>query len=295
MFQEVVFYLTISAIIIAVTSVLMYSFIRVPSMVLGDDFMNMFSVQRTLYVAGRKGGGKTLLSFFVSALAYAKGEVKTIHANVPSVITNRVSIPLQDAVFIVDECQDFISDAGSAKEAEAFIRKLRLRFIMAGVGAPHRSFTKLKCWRVFNGYKIFVPFWVYRWRWEGVDEVEKGTFILLRPDLVYFFYDTQEIPPDDGGLFDALSKTVQMHKLIAQDRIEEDMINHAGRNNGKATGDTETAESDDPVQDSEGVRGVTDAEKIGEAFADLAEGFEDSATKIQRAAESLKKATRKRR
>lgn len=272
------------AVVIAAISTALFLFVRNPTLAMGGDFLGMFDTQRTLYISGVKGGGKTLLSVFLSSLLYAQGKVKFIHANIPSVIVEPVSIPLQDCVFIVDECQEFVSNAKDAKEAEAYIRKFRIKFIMAGVGAPNRIFTKLKAWRVWNGYKFFIPVWVYKWRWEGIREVEQGWFVLLRPDLVYFFYDTEVTPPDDGGLFDALSKTAEMHKQIEREAIEDES-DHTDQQ----------AEDSHRAENVSSIRGLEEAEAIEEAIADAAESFSDTATKIETAAERLSKTLNRRR
>lgn len=293
--------LGIALVFVVSVSAFLYIFVRHPVMVGGGDFMGMFDVQRTLYIAGRKGGGKTLLSFLVAANMYADGKAKYIHSNVPSVLSEPVSLPLEDCCFIVDECQDFMSSAKDAKEAEAFIRKLRIRFIMAGVGAPHRNFTKLKAWRVFNAFKYFIPIYVYNWKWTGIDEVEKGTFFVLRPDLMYFFYDTQTIPPDDGGLFDALAKTVEMHKTVEREMIE---VESYERNTdptdpekspigGEATNEQE--EDSDLTENEGGTRQTEGFETFAETIDDAAQNFEDTGLKIEAAIEKLQRTLGKRR
>lgn len=273
-----------------------YLFIHHPRLWNADDFFGMLLVQRTLYIGGRKGGGKTSLAALLAAQLYAEGHADAIHANIPSVLAEPVGVPVDRAAFIIDEAQRFLKKSQAASDAEAFLRKYKMWLIMPGVGAPHRLLTALWCQRVFNAYRLAIPAWVYRWRWSMNGETEKGWFVVLRPDLLFWSYDTEVVPPDDGGLFDALAQTTAIYEEIERRRlaaqyglIEEEIEDEAATHRGG-----EDSESQDAPENRGGDRGGRKAEELTEALMDAAEAFADSAATIEESARTIKSARRRR-
>lgn len=274
--------------------------VHVPTLWNGTDFVNLILIQRTLYLGGRKGGGKTCLMAFIAALLHKMGRVDTIHFNIPSVLSEPVQVPIERAVFGMDEVQRVLKRATAAADAENFLRKFDMWLLMAGVQPPHRLLTSLRAWRVFNAYTIGIPAWIFRWRYtmEG-EKPDYGWFWLVKPHLVFNFYDTEMVPPDDGGLFEALEQTTAIkeeearQRLIASGEIDNhDNSSTEGPSEGDGAGAAgageaggNATEGQEPGSGSPGrTETVTEAlYEVAEEFGAAAADFQESSRRIQAA------------
>lgn len=245
----------------------LHLFVKTPRLWGGSDFLNMVRVTRTLFLTGRYGGGKTSFAFILASMLFRDGWVDSIHSNVPSVLCSPTFAPVNRCAFVIDEAHAFIDSAKRAKEAAAYLRKWETYLLMPSVFPPHARLTSLWCQRVFNGYVLGLPLWVYKWSIKQHSVSEKGYFVLVKPDTVFGFYDTRAIPPDDGGLFFALEKTQELELQRMGEHVDNATTNQ----------DTDTA---DP--------GNSDAlAEISYTLQDATTGFSDAADTIKEAARRI--------
>ncbi|PJF32187.1 MAG: hypothetical protein CUN51_00735 [Candidatus Thermofonsia Clade 1 bacterium] len=176
---------------------------------LADAFLRMVANYRVVWLSGRFGGGKTSLAVWIAAWLVKNSYARRVVSNIP--ITGRVDpppVPINDSVILLDESWMYVDSWNDVKAYAAFLRKANLYLLLPSVWAPHSRLRILECHRVFNGYVLSLPFWVYRWSLGMASISEKGYFALWMPHLVFGMYDTEYIPKDDGGIVDAIAASI---------------------------------------------------------------------------------------
>lgn len=234
-----------------------------PKILFGGDFFNMVLVTKTLYVGGRFGGGKTALAFILSAELYQRGWIDRILTNVPSVLAEpSAKAPIERCSLVIDEAHQFLDEYERAKHISAYLRKFESFLFCPSVFPPHRRLTVLSCQRIYNGYTLGLPLWVYKWQCVLGFVKEEGYFCVLRPDKIFGYYDTSGIPSNDGGIFKALHETFNMRKVKSD------------------------ANTTIPQEEKR-----SEAAKLATALSDAAAGFEEA---LERSAREARKASKRR-
>lgn len=174
----------------------------------GDSFLAILTAYRSLWLAGRFGGGKTALATWLAGYLAAAGLVRRVHTNYPCAWSTPPAVPVRDAVCVIDESWLFVDSWRRVRGYAAFSRKLNTYLLLPSVFPPHHRLRFLSVQRALNGYSFGLPFWVYRWML-GLGSVrEKGYFAWLYPHRIFAEFDTAYIPADDGGILDALTATM---------------------------------------------------------------------------------------
>jgi hypothetical protein len=177
------------------------------------EFLINFLSWRTLWIAGRLGGGKTLL-----AIALADWLIKNRHstgliANFPHALPMHDWRPahgdglrrgIRGATIIFDEAWQLLDSRtaiANDRSYGAYARKLETFWIFPSVIPIDKRLSLL---RVRRDWIIATPaggLWVYRWLLvTGDGEPAGGRFALWRPEAYYGMYDTKYIPTDDADI-----------------------------------------------------------------------------------------------
>jgi hypothetical protein len=171
-----------------------------------EDFFEVFTQIRDVFITGRKGSGKTLLAFAMAGYALDNHFVKGVFANIPH--RYPVAPTVQDAFVIVDESWQFIDNRFSKSTFSfmgAWSRKTSSLWAFPSVYGVDLRVRNLQVERIADIRLFPVRVWLYRWQNVWGD---KGHFFLVRPEAYYGLYDTKAIPVDDGGAVDSLLSLV---------------------------------------------------------------------------------------
>lgn len=180
-----------------------------------DDFLNALLVFRALWIQGRYGGGKTSLAIILSAWLLNEGHVNRVTTNIDTVLDNPVKNDLEliyDAALLIDETNVFIGDRQSATHYANFLRKTNWYLLMPSVMPPHVKLCTFAVQRVFNGMVYGIPIWVYKWTLNQRNQKEKGFFAIWQPDAAFGSYNTLAVPINDGGIAEAIDRTIEFEK-----------------------------------------------------------------------------------
>jgi hypothetical protein len=168
-----------------------------------DTFLEAFEGMHDLYLAGRKGGGKTTLSFVLADHFLRSGICSGVWANIPH--TYPVATSLQSAFIILDEAAQFFDARFSAMGFDLYTmwaRKTDSFYVFPSVHAVDVRARNLQAIRLFDMDAIpGLRIWFYGW--ESTYK-EKGMFILVNPSHWFGTFDTKAIPTNDGGLLEAI-------------------------------------------------------------------------------------------
>ena len=179
-----------------------------------DQFLKLMVSFRVLWLAGRFGGGKTLLSFALSAWLYNNGYADRIYSNIPSPLCSDLddTTKLWKSAMVLDEAWVLLDAREYSKNVSrtigAFLRKYDLYLLLPSVFPVDVRFRSFYVQRTFNGMILGLPLWVYSWRLNSGVSSDRGWFGLWMPQKFYGSYDTMATPSDDGGLLGAMQYTV---------------------------------------------------------------------------------------
>ena len=171
-----------------------------------DEFWRMFLAYRTLWLDGKFGGGKTLLAVLFSAKLLAENHVNRCLSNVPLAFSEKPEYGINCSM-ILDEAWDALTSRSAVVTYAAYTRKLNQFLIAPSVWDINPRLSRFLCYRVWNGYAVGVPVWVYEWRLVRRYQKDKGKFYVWQPENVFGTFPTKFIPPDDGGILEALNAT----------------------------------------------------------------------------------------
>ncbi len=171
-----------------------------------EAFFESFTQIRDVFITGRKGSGKTLLSFAMARYALDNKFVAGVFANIPHAMPKAASVA--NAFVIVDESWQFIDNRfsrGTYSFMGAWSRKTNSLWAFPSVYGVDLRVRNLQCERIADINLLPIRAWLYRWTncWG-----DKGHFVLVRPEEYYGSYDTKAIPVDDGGAVDSLMSLV---------------------------------------------------------------------------------------
>ena len=177
-------------------------------LVLADNFLYMLEMCKMVWFGGRFGGGKTSGAYIIASWLYAHNKVDRIMSNVPDKISSPVRSPINKTAMIIDESWQFLAGWDDVQAYAAYLRKLELILLMPSVFPPNPRLRMLTVNRVWDGYTVGFPLWVYKYNMSVAGVREKGTFIILNPAACFGLFDTKFIPTNDNGIVDAIEKTV---------------------------------------------------------------------------------------
>jgi len=211
-----------------------------------DDFFAQLAIFRLLWIRGRLGGGKTLLSFAIAQEMLKRGIVDGVISNVPHALPLpewRELMPdgrhrlIRGSCIVFDEAWTVLDNRTSMandRSYGAFARKLETYWLFPSVIPIDKRVSYLSCersmrlsipiiaqvlslllWLPIIG-ALFKPFewlsrefWIYRWTVELGYISESGWFILGCPDGYFGLYDTKYVPMDDGDISNLWRRTIE--------------------------------------------------------------------------------------
>ena len=176
---------------------------------MADAFLRMVANYRVVWLSGRFGGGKTSLAVWLAAWLVKNSYARQLVSNIPIIgRSHPPPVPVNNSVILLDESWMYVDSWTDVKAYAAFLRKANLYLLLPSVWPPHHRLRMLECHRVFNGFVLGLPFWVYRWSLSMASIAEKGYFMLWNPQRCFNLYDTEYIPRDDGGIMFAISSSI---------------------------------------------------------------------------------------
>jgi len=248
---------------------------------------------RVVWLKGRFGGGKTLLSFALGREFLERGWSRYLISNIGSAWSDKVENveprdTKLDVFVIVDEAGQFLQTNSQIDTVMAYARMMNVVAVMPSVMPIPVRARFLSIIRVFNAYGIGLPFWIYRLDLSYAGQTERTHFALLKPHEYYGVYDTESFAADDAGIGLLMRRwanvQIEVKRLDVRrsgaieiptglGAFEDDQ--GAGRDGPAGVAGGATA-SDEPIRALEGIRGVA------ESFEGAAEVFEQSVSVLQR-------------
>jgi len=198
-----------------------------------DIFLNALHQNRTCWIKGRYGGGKTLLTVAI-AQHFNRSHGYHIYSNIPIYLDGVINemqkcscdrcqakyhhmeesgveqIPQYHTLVAYDEAWLSFRRGARYQVMEAYlayIRKVDLIMVMPSVMQMHRDAAQMWCTRLRNFGTFGLPIWLYEWGITGQSSKDSGgKFILWRPQKFFGTYDTYAQPTAIEGLFDETIK-----------------------------------------------------------------------------------------
>ncbi len=231
-----------------------------------EEFGGMVPNFRYCWVSGRYGSGKTMFSVAFSAWLVAQGYADGVCANFPNALSpSDIPVPLTRRVIIIDEASKFLTSGKNSIQYTAYLRKFQQIYILPSVFAPHPRLCNIAVERVFNGYVVGAPFWLFEWSALGGRKKFGGKFVMWRPLRMIGTYDTEFVPDTDGGI------------LAAEHQTEALWVEQQNKRLGRKSVEKITSSEPDQMDD------FTDAQiTAARAVTNAAESIEDSARRIRR-------------
>jgi hypothetical protein len=193
-------------------------------------FLRTLVGMKVLWLAGRFGGGKTLLSFALGLWLQKQGYTRHIYSNIPSQVADPVPVPeppgfalhsdpetgkpkayasvIFDEAWILLDAREWNKNV--ARSIGAFLRKYDIFLLLPSVFSIDKRFRNFYVQRVLNCYAFGLPCYVYKWGLKMGFVDETGFFGLWRPSDYFGTYDHLATPGDDGGLVAAMAATSQL-------------------------------------------------------------------------------------
>lgn len=162
---------------------------------------------RTVWLAGRYGGGKTALGVHLALSLVEQGFAANIVSNLPlnigpgEVIKRGDIADVTDAVLLMDEGWQEL-EIGSGQKAIktwlAYLRKQNHYVLLPSVLSLAKEVAQFTIERRYNLLPIGLPYWVYRWRLiTGAytkKDVQHGWIYWNNPGRIFGTYDTEYRP-----------------------------------------------------------------------------------------------------
>lgn len=168
-----------------------------------SELVRLVSVFRACWLAGRPGGGKTLLAVVLALELVRMGYAKRIVSNFPlyggGLVGEACASPqdMQDAVIILDEAW---SELGMGQDRAlrtwlAYPRKRNQYLLFPSVLPLVRALGRFRVDRVFCGTQVGLPVWVYRYLVDTGDrKMLRGYAPLWGPSGWFGRYDSFALP-----------------------------------------------------------------------------------------------------
>jgi hypothetical protein len=162
---------------------------------------------RTVWLAGRYGGGKTALGVHLALSLVEQKFASTIVSNLPlnigtpTIIDRGDIADVRDAVLLLDEgWQELEIGSGQKKIKEwlAYLRKQNHYVLLPSVLSLAKEVAHFTIERRFNLLPLGIPYWVYKWRLvTGAytkKDVQFGYIYWHKPSRIFGTYDTEYRP-----------------------------------------------------------------------------------------------------
>lgn len=129
-----------------------------------DGFFDELLENRTVYIGGRKGSGKSLLAMEIAERFLKKGWYLATNMGTPWG-DDLTKIPLQKSVIgIVDEGGVYTRSYNTVSSFTEFSRKTRSIVMFVGRREPHEALCDFVLWPSLNLWKnLFIPLKIWRW------------------------------------------------------------------------------------------------------------------------------------
>jgi len=181
-------------------------------------FLREVRDHHTLNIQGRRGSGKTLLSFAVAREFLRAGWASTIHSNVESSLCSPLYCPLESAFIVLDESWILLDSREWRKNKTtalgAFLRKRAIWLALPSVFPIDSRYRALRAWRRFNLYRAGLPIWYYRWESGSGRDLREGGFWLFMPSSFFGQFDSFAEICNDAGILDCLSQSFGLHSQV---------------------------------------------------------------------------------
>lgn len=176
------------------------------------ELFNYVTLFRTLWLAGRFGGGKTALSVHLALLLCERDYAANIVSNVPfiglgqptAVLKQSELFDLSDTVMLLDEAWLMLGQGTSNKQVQewlAYLRKSNLYVLLPSVMPLAKQVSNLVVERELSLTALGLPVWIYKWRLTTGSMTKKeqqyGRFPWFRPSSVFPMYDHNARPSED--------------------------------------------------------------------------------------------------
>lgn len=171
---------------------------------------------RVVWLAGRYGGGKTSLAVYLAGQLERSGAVRCLAANFALKGPWRevgVYDGFDDLIEDREGCAVVFDEAWSelgigatpqaVKKYLAFLRKRQSVLLMPSVIPLARTVRVLQVTRLFNGFSLGLPVWLYRYVVDvGSRKPERSNFWWWYPQRVWGEYDSKEVPGDTWRVYE---------------------------------------------------------------------------------------------
>lgn len=129
-----------------------------------DGFFDELMENRTVYIGGRKGSGKSLIAMEIAERFLKKGWYLATNMSTPWA-DDLTKIPLQKNVIgIVDEGGIYTRSYQTVSGFSEFSRKTRSIVMFVGRREPHESLCDFILWPYLDLYKnLLIPLKIWRW------------------------------------------------------------------------------------------------------------------------------------
>jgi len=202
-----------------------------------DEFLYNFMSWRTLWIAGRLGGGKTALAVALADYLVQRKHAAGVIANFPHALPlHPWREPAHDgrprgirgAVIIFDEAWQLLDRRTwqtNDRSYGAYARKLETFWIFPSVFALDIRLSILSCRRQTMIQTPFFQAWLYKWALHAPGVEHGGRFLWISPEKYFGTYDTRYVPIDDGDIKLLWRATLNM--LIDDESAQESVVRTA--------------------------------------------------------------------
>ena len=159
-------------------------------MIIGDGFLSEFLLERTVYISGRLGAGKSLLAAELAETLLRKGY--RLYTNVRCVWAEDDMVPGTQIVYWVDEGGMYLRRQADVLALAGFLRKLDSYLIISGKKPPHLDLCTLWVSPRFDFWvNFFIPAKVWRYDvFQSEFRSYHGYFIQVWPQRYWGVYST---------------------------------------------------------------------------------------------------------
>jgi hypothetical protein len=163
---------------------------------------------RTVWLAGRYGGGKTALAVELATQLVEEKFADKIVSNLPLNVGGRLTVikkgdiaDIKDAVLLLDEGWQELeigSSQKAVKEWLAYLRKQNHYVLLPSVLSLAKEVSRYTIERRYNLLQLGLPYWVYQWRLiTGTytkKDTQHGWIYWGSPTNIFGAYDTEYRP-----------------------------------------------------------------------------------------------------
>lgn len=179
-----------------------------------DDVISILRGQRFCWFSGRTSIGKTSLAFRVAYEFCTKYGYKHILTNIYSPWADNLDdVNLYDdnmlhSIIILDEGGLYLKGFRDVETFLAFLAKLDIIILCPSHVEPAAALQKFEVFGSWKPSMMGLPGTIYNWRLRYGMAKDHGWCWWSNPSEVWGVYDRQDVPVDDGGIEEWLSKQI---------------------------------------------------------------------------------------